>query len=310
MEAGGGSRLRWPQLPDRVKQGVEEILGSPVVSARSQPGGFSPGTADRLTTSDGRAAFLKAVSPAQNPDTPGIHRQEAAICRQLPDDVPTARFVGLYDDGEWVALVLEDVEGRHPTTPWATDELEAVLGALAAIADRLTPSPVSGIPTATDALVPLFDGWSRLLEDPAADLQPWAAAHLAELVDLSRVGVEALAGNTVVHLDVRADNLLVRAGGEVVVVDWPWACVGPAWLDALALLVNVNLYGGHDVDELAARHAGTATPAQVDGVLAGLAGFFLDSARQPAPPGLPTVREFQRAQGLATLSWLRRRLDS
>ena len=310
MVAGGGSRIRWEQLPVRVQHGVEEILGSPVVDARSQPGGFSPGTADRLTTAAGGRAFVKAVSPAQNPDTPGIHRTEAAVCRQLPDDVPTARFLGLYDDGEWVALVLEDVEGRHPTTPWVADELEATLDALATLARRLTPSPVDGVPTATEAVAPLFGGWSRLVEDPPDGLGPWEATHLDELVVLSQAGVEAMAGDTLAHLDVRADNLLIRPDGEVVIVDWPQACTGPPWLDTLILLAHLNLHGGHDVDALAAHYAREASAAQIDGFLGGLAGFFLDAARRPSPIGLPTVRHFQRVQGVATLDWLRRRLGT
>lgn len=287
---------------------MEEILGARVVSARSQPGGLSPGSADRVVTDDGGAAFVKAVSSAQNEDSPGIHRAEAAVCRQLPPDVPTARFVGVYDDGDWVALVLEDIEGRHPATPWVAPELEASFHALATIARGLTPSPVTGIPTATDALASTLDGFSRLAADTPSDLHPWAAAHLDRLVELSRRGVESLAGDTVVHMDVRADNLLVTTTGEVVLVDWPWACVGAPWADTVALLVNVNLHGGHDVDRLVRKHAGGASGAQVDGFLAGLAGFFLDGARLPAPPGLPTLREFQRAQGIATLEWLARRL--
>ncbi len=310
MAPGGRTRIGWAELPVGVRAGVEEILGARVVAARSQPGGLSPGSADRVVTDDGGAAFVKAVSSAQNEESPGIHRMEAAVCRQLPPDVPTARFIGVHDDGDWVALVLEDVEGRHPVTPWVADELEASLQTLAAIARRLTPSPVAGIPTATDSLASTLDGWARLAADTPSDLHPWAATHLDRLVELSRRGVESLAGDTVVHMDVRADNLLVTASGEVVLVDWPWACVGAAWADTVGLLVNVNLHGGHDVDRLVSRYAVGATRAQVDGFLAGLAGFFLDGARLPDPPGLPTLRAFQRAQGVATLQWLARRLGS
>lgn len=310
MVAGGGSRIRWEQLPTQVRHGVEEILGSPVVQARSQPGGYSPGTADRLMTAAGGRAFVKAVSPAQNPDTPGIHRTEAAVCRQFPDDLPTAGFLGLYDDGEWVALVLEDVEGRHPTTPWQPDELEGTLDALATLARRLTPSPVTGVPTATAAVAPLFGGWAKLADDPPEGLGPWETTHLDELVELSRAGVEAMAGDTLANLDVRADNLLIRPDGEVVVVDWPQACTGPPWLDTLILLADVNLHGDHDVDALAERWAADACRAEVDAFLAGLAGFFLDQARRPSPQGLPTVRHVQQVQGVATLDWLRRRLTT
>jgi hypothetical protein len=42
-------------------------------------------------------------------------------------------------------------------------------------------------------------------------------------------------------------------------------------------------------------------------VLAGLAGYFHDRRRLPDPPGLPTVRAFQRAQGEVVLRWLKQR---
>lgn len=98
------------------------------------------------------------------------------------------------------------------------------------------------------------------------------------------------------HTDVRADNLLVRPTGEVVVVDWPWACRGARWLDTVMLVINVRLFGGHDVEELLAdrRLLADVDPAAVTGVLAGLAGFFVDAARYPPPPGLPTVRALDR----------------
>jgi hypothetical protein len=41
-------------------------------------------------------------------------------------------------------------------------------------------------------------------------------------------------------------------------------------------------------------------------LVAAMAGYFAERARLPDPPGLPTVRAFQRAQGEVTLAWLRR----
>ena len=60
-------------------------------------------------------------------------------------------------------------------------------------------------------------------------------------------------------------------------------------------------------DGLARRWLPDVPDAHVDAVLAGLAGYFVDVARRPDPPGLPTVRAFQRAQGVVVLGWLRRR---
>ncbi|MEV0156132.1 aminoglycoside phosphotransferase family protein [Micromonospora sp. NPDC050686] len=305
------TRIGWTDLPGHVRDAVEAILGDRVVAAESQRGGFSPGTADRVRTARGGRAFVKAVSPAQNDHSPTMHRAEARIAAALPPTAPTPRLLGSHDDGHWIALVFADVEGRHPVTPWDAGELAAVLSTLEAMAAALTPAPAGMTGTAAQALAPDFAGWRRIAADPPADLDPWARARLPELCAAADRGLAALAGETLCHLDVRADNLLLTPDGTVTVVDWPWACRGPAWLDTLLTVVNVQVYGGHDPDALLAARRLTAAvdPADLTGALAGFTGFFLDGARQPPPPGIPTVRAFQRLQGDALLPWLARRLD-
>lgn len=135
------------------------------------------------------------------------------------------------------------------------------------------------------------------------------AGRLDELAALAEHTLDRLHGETVVHADIRADNLLVRPDGSMVVVDWPWAMVGPDWLDRALLMINIDLYGGHDVEVLVRRHLGHVDPQLITGSLAGMCAFFVDSARQPDVPGLPTLRAFQHAQGVSTTAWLRRRLD-
>ena len=305
MVTASGVRIGWADLPEPVRAAVEDIIGGTVVEARSQSGGFSPGTADRVRTADGRRAFVKAVSADLNEHSPELHRREARIAAALPAAVPAPRLLGLHDDGAWVALVLEDVEGRSPATPWRADELAPVLAALGDLAR--VPADLPDLPTATETLGYDLAGWRRIAADPPADLHPWAARRLDRLCGLADRGVAALTGDSLVHSDVRADNLLLRRDGTVNIVDWPWACRGPAWLDRLLLLVNVRLYGGdHDTGALLAACAEEtgADPRDLVAVLAALAGFFADMARRPPPPGLPTVRAFQRAQADAIASWL------
>ncbi|MDG4796372.1 aminoglycoside phosphotransferase family protein [Micromonospora sp. WMMD1082] len=310
MEVSAKNRLRWAELPEDVRSAVEEIIGGRVVEAVSQPGGYSPGTADRVRTADGRRAFVKAASPAQNPDTPRMHRAEARITAALPGYAPTPRLLGCHDDGYWVALVLTDVDGRHPATPWRADELDAVLAALATMADALTPVALPQVPPIAERLAGDFTGWRRVAADPPPDLHPWARAHLDELCAVTERALTRLTGDTLCHVDVRADNLLVDATGRVTVVDWPWAAHGPAWLDTAMLLLDVRLHGGHDTEALLRRLPLTADadPDAVTGLYAGLAGFFTDRARRPPPPGIPTLRPFQQAQSDALLPWLAHRL--
>jgi hypothetical protein len=50
-----------------------------------------------------------------------------------------------------------------------------------------------------------------------------------------------------------------------------------------------------------------ADPDTVDAVIAALAGYFTQRSHLPPPPGLPTLRAFQAAQGEIARRWLARR---
>lgn len=291
------------------------LRGGPVARAEDQTGGFSPGVAVRLTLTDGRRAFVKAVSPEQNPDSPHIHRAEARIAADLPEDIPAPRLLHSFEQDGWVVLAFEDVPGRTPADPWDAGELRRVMDALDDLAVRLTPSPVAA-PPAAERLAGTFDCWAELAADRDAgtddlrDLDPWAAAHLDELVALESGWLRALAGDTLAHGDLRADNILLTPDGRVVFVDWPWACTSTPWFDLLCMLPSIVMQGGPAPEGLFKAHppARDVDPEAVDAALAALTGMFLVHARRPAPPGLPTLRAFQRAQGEAALSWLRTRL--
>jgi len=293
-----------------VRRGVEDVLGSPVVRARSQPGGFSPGSADRVRTRDGRRAFVKAVGSRPNPDSPPMHRAEALIAGWLPAELPVPALLGAVEADDWVAVVLEDVDGSVPVLPWRDDDLDAVLRALSDLAARATPCPVPDLPDSRTAFAAELQGFERLAADGTGSAGLPALDDLDRLRELASRGLAVLEGDTLVHGDLRADNVLVTARGAVL-VDWPWASRGPAWLDTVSLLVEVERFGGHDVDALLTALPTTrdVDPDDVTGVLAGFAGYFLDAARRPPPPGLPTVREFQRVQGVALLGWVRARLS-
>ncbi|MEV4103648.1 hypothetical protein AB0J42_25605 [Nonomuraea sp. NPDC049649] len=295
-----GVRMPWQDVHPGVRAAVEDFLGAPVARVVTQDGGFSPGAAVRLVTGDGRRAFVKAVGPEPNPDAAGIYRAEAANAAALPASVPAPRLLTSFDLDGWVALVFEDVEGRHPATPWRRGELDLVLAAVRRMGAALTPSPVE-VPSIEERFDDSFRGWRRLLGEDTAGLDPWALRHLAALAELEAGWAGAAAGDTLLHADLRADNLLV-AGDRVYVVDWPWACRGAAWFDVLAMLPSVAMQGGPPPQEVLPDPCSGITA-----VVAALAGYFVRQSRQPGPPGLPTLRAFQHAQGVAALEWLRHR---
>lgn len=303
-----GVRVHWEDLPRWVRNAIEERLGGTVVEAVTQPGGFSPGLAARLVVDDGRRVFVKAVSEAANPDTPAMHRREARIVAGLPAVAPVPRLLWTYDDHGWVALAYEDVDGRHPGAPWTDVDLRLVVEALQEMSRVLTPSPIATEATASGAFERGINGWRIAMLRGEKRLDPWCMKHLARLADLESRAPAAAAGETLLHFDTRADNLLV-AGDRVFVLDWPHARVGAAFVDWLAMAPSVAMQGGPGPDEFMSRFdLSGVRPADFDAVLCSFTGYLVVRALDPAPPGLPTVRAFQAAQGEVALAWLRARL--
>src|SRR5258708_5405669 len=235
-----GVRLDWLAVPERVRSAMEQWAGSTVASAVSQRTGFSPGVAARLRLADGRRFFVKAVGSQPNAEAPAFHRREGRIVAALPDNVTVPRLRWTFDEGEggWVVLVFDHVRGEHPAQPWRSDELDRVLEGLARLADRLTPSPlpVSAVGTAADVVARQLCGWQRLRDDQVTGdlvhLDAWSRRHLAALADLEACAPAAVDGETLVHSDIRADNLLL-APDTVWFFDWPHARIGAAWLDLI-----------------------------------------------------------------------------
>jgi len=312
LRTGGGQRQTWADLPLGTRAEVEARLGAPVVRARSQPGGFSPGVASRLTTgTTGETVFLKAVSPLPNPDSPRFHRQEALVAARLPAAAPAPRLRWSLDEGPdgWVVLVFDAVDGRTPTLPWDDAELGLVLAAVDGLALTLTPSPVPETVVGRVAETGLFGKryWTRLQNDPPPTLDAWSARHLDALVALEADIADATAGDSLVHMDLRADNVLVTERG-VVVVDWPCAQIGAPWLDLVCLAPSVAMQGGPLPEALMARSAvGRAAGANtLRSAVAGIAGFFTAMSLLSPVPGLPTLRQFQADQGAIARAWLGR----
>lgn len=310
---GAPPRPRWEELPEHVRSGIEGVLGGAVVASESKQGGFSPGVASVVQLADGAQWFVKAVGTAANPVSPELHRCEARVAAQLPDDLPVPRLQHVWDDGDWVALVFDAVRGRTPVLPWRREELDAVLDALVGLSRRLTPAPFEAPRLADD---PGFTGFRQLRRareggDTLADLDPWVVAELDRLSRVEEGWSGAVDGETLLHLDLRADNILLGDDGDVWFVDWPHVTVGAAWVDLLGMLPSVAAQGGPGPWDVFGVHPLSRDVDQdrAAAAVAGLAGFFLFHSRLPPHPGLPTVRRFQRTQADHALRWLRRLLE-
>jgi len=304
-------RPPWSSLPPLVTDWVEQLLGAPVVIAHGQPSGFSPASADRVVAANGARAFVKAVHESANRHTPDMHRTEARVARALPAGFPSPRLLGELDDSGWVALAFEDIDGHHPHSPWRATEIDAVLATLAEVAQSATPCPIDGLDELPEVFADDFAGWGRVADDPPSDLDPWLADRLQELTIRAAAGTSAMAGTTLAHMDARADNLLIDATGRAWVLDWPWACRGAAWADALILLFTVvDDTNRADIDaRIDALLDSHGVPRAVGtDVLSAFVSFFVDAARLPNPPGLGDVQTHRRRRTAYTVPLLRHRM--
>ena len=245
-----------------------------------------------------------------------IHRREARIVAALPDVAAVPRLLWSYDEGDagWVVLVFEDVEGQHPAQPWRSDELERVINAMAGMAATLTPSPLPSatVGTATDQFGSRLRGWQQLRDEQPTrlgQLDAWSTRHLDALIGLEAAAEAVVGGDTLLHFDVRADNVLITPN-RVWFVDWPLACVGAAWVDIVLFAPSVTMQGGPPPESVIALHPGyrTTDTADVTAAIVAMAGYFTHRALQPPPPGLPTLRAFQAAQGVVARQWVAQRI--
>ena len=294
-------RLEWPFLPQNLRAYIERKCGSPVLRALSQTSGFTPGFASVLVCEDGSRHFVKAASvKAQRPFAES-YREEARKLAALPEAVPAPRLLWHLDD-DWVVLGIEYVAGRSPQRPWQQPDLDALLDSLELVADVLTPPPAGlDLDLAEDDLAAMVDGWPAI-RDSRDDLDP---AHLAQAEALAGRFAEVLGGNTLVHTDIRADNVIIDSDGRAQICDWNWPVLGAAWLDSFAALIGPR-GDGVDVEQvLARRRLFTDVDAEaIDINLALYVGYFFFQATQPVPPTSPYLRDHQRWQGEVCWDWL------
>jgi hypothetical protein len=293
-------RLEWAHLPPHVRALVESRCGSPVTLAESQTSGFTPGFASVLTCADGSRHFVKAASVRAQRPFAEAYREEARKLAVLPPEAPAPRLLWISDADDWVVLGLEYVDARAPRRPWRRAELDVVLDVLESVVDLMTPPPAD---LTLDSFADDFASVPGYWED-VRRLRP-DLPHLDEAADLTlRLG-EVAGGGTLVHTDVRDDNVLLRPDGTALLCDWNFPCVGAAWLDTLFVMVGPR-GDGLDVEAvLAERRLTRDVPAEsIDVILALLVGYFFRQCEEPVPPTSPYVRELQRWQGDVCWDWL------
>ena len=301
-------------MPDHVRDWAADELGSPVVEAYEQVGGMSPGCATRLVAADGSRAFVKAVGLELNPRTPFLFRREVTALTLIGSHELWAGMRASYDDGDWVAVMLEDVEGEHPDLDddGTMDQLLRQTERLGQVLAERVPDPPAPDPE-NGGLMDLrgmFDEWAdavaRAGEVPPELLPDWVRRDTETWEPL----VRGLAEHEVrlVHWDIRNDNLLQRPTGELVFLDWGAAGIGPGWLDPLLARLERVDDPWFDAALASSPALVAAGDLAVDSWLVGFAVFLAWRAHHAVDVNLPTLNDFRISESRRMLVGAERRL--
>ena len=198
-----------------------------------------PGCVGTVEGADGQRAFLKAVSPAEYPESADRITQEIAVLRALAGAPHVPRILETFDVAGWVGFVEEFVPGRSPKL-YEERDFGVVNDALEELSPYLTPPPPVVESRTMSAILEKWLGtWERVIERPDYLEVPRRVvaiglSHEAEMYELRYL----MDGTFLCHWDLSPGNIVVGGRSEVCFVDWASTKVGPSWSDPYFLILN------------------------------------------------------------------------
>jgi aminoglycoside phosphotransferase (APT) family kinase protein len=203
---------------------------------------------------------------------------------------------------DWLMLIFEEVDGRPPRRPWTIDDVMAAVAAVETTAQALTPAP-SGFDWQ-----PLSVELGGLSPDKEEAIDRDFPTHAGELRELVAAFGDLCAGDTLVHADLRDDNMIIDRSGRAWICDWNFPLLGRPFVDLVTLLISVR-GDGLDADRLL-RNSSLVTPhdaSAIDSFLADLMLYYRIASRRPGPDSSPHLRDHQRWNGRVIAGWLAER---
>ena len=227
---------------------LEQVLGKKIVSHRSAKGGYTSAHRLIVQCSDGSSFFAKAATDFI---TSEWLRQEHMVYERLTGPF-MAKAIAWIDSQQGSdaddamnapLLVLEDLSAGHWNVEWNSDSIKRVLDMLKLVHASPCPGELPTLESTRSDLV----SWHLVSKEPERFLKlglcsaDWLTSALPRLLEAENASV--LSGSSIVHLDVRSDNLCFMQD-RVVLVDWNWACIGNPKVDIVAWLPSLNCEGG------------------------------------------------------------------
>ncbi|MBI1930535.1 phosphotransferase [Candidatus Poribacteria bacterium] len=275
-------------------QRVERIVGKHAIRFLYASRGYTPAERWSITFSEQTSAFVKMGTTA--PTSARLRGEHQIYTSVKGAFMP--RYFGWEDDGVNPLLILEDLSQGFWPPPWNTARIDAVIHALS----EMHASSASAPPYHT-VHGDRFGCWHEVAANPKPFLslglasEKWLERALPILIE-QEDQVE-LSGTSLIHFDIRSDNICLR-DNRAVLVDWDCACLGNPKLDLGSWLPSLQAEGGPQPESIL-PNAGS--------IAAWVSGFFASRAGLPQIPQAPRVREVQRVQLETALPWAIRALE-
>jgi hypothetical protein len=271
---------------------VEALLGDTLAFLETPQGGYSSARRWLATGAKGRTAFVKiGVTPIAETNL----RREAQVYERLR--LPCMPEVYGWDAESPPILLLSDLSECTWPPPWTPGTVERALETIHAVHAARAP-----LPTCAEIHDIPDDWWGRIAAAPERFLRlsvvssEWLERHLHALSASART--VSAAGASVVHFDLRSDNLCFSPTRSYL-VDWSHACLGNGRVDLAQFLPGLAAEGGPLPEEVLPDEPGLAS---------WVAGCLAWYASKPPIPTAPGVRPMQRRHLEAALPWAVRAL--
>jgi hypothetical protein len=277
-------------VDEETRSRIATLTGRRVMGARRAAGGYTRAERWVVALADGDSCFAKIGTDDHTRRTVADEARFYAEC-QL-DFTPS--LLGFDHHPDRPMLLLEDLSRAYWPPPWDRKLIERVRHTLDRVAATDPPAHLPDLERQRQFL----SGWRGVEADPIPFLglelasPGWLEGALPELANASDRAV--LSGSSLVHFDVRSDNLALLSD-RTVLVDWASPAVGNPLLDIVGWLPSLHFEGGPRPDQVLGAEA-TELAALV-------AGYFALHAGLPPPPTAPTVRAIQLASLRVALPW-------
>lgn len=245
------------------------------------------------------ACFVQAVHESSPSVSVELIRDEKFVLERVAQSYPIPALVHAVEACGWIVLVSEAVPGIPLDENTGDGGLRGVMNALHVLQQRVVPD--EHLPSVAERYDGLLDHTAELLSRRP---ELAAGATLAEVSSRAEEAVRAASvGNELVHGDLRGDNVLVDSSGSAWLVDWAWGCRGRAWADSVTLMCSVREVSPERRWAMLTEHPVTAGASVEDlhGYVDPIAALYDSAALRPDPPGLPSLRGWQREQARSAM---------